>query len=506
MRPQIALIILDGWGYRTEKEYNAIVEAETPFFDRLWAGFPHTLLEASGEAVGLPAGQMGTSEVGHLTIGAGRKIDADLVRISKAAAENKFTSNPAFCQLFSHVKKYNSTLHIQGLVGPGGVHSHSDHLFAFLKTAKAAGVAKIAIDVFTDGRDTPPQSAAKYLKELEDFIKDLEIGFIATASGRFYAMDRDNNWDRLEKAEKAIFDCQGKICKNRQPSEVIAELYKTGAVDEHLEPIIFLDDKDDAYPVRNNDGVLFFNFRADRAKMLSKKIMSQVKEKNLYFVTMTDYGQEIDSVVAFPPEKIETILAEQISLAKLSQAHIAETEKFAHATYYLNGGRQNSYPGETDIIVESRKDVKTHDQAPKMKAKEVADKAIEQINGGTDFIFVNFANADMVGHTANREALIEAVEEVDFQADRIVDAILQKNGLAIISADHGNAEIYYDIVNDAKHTAHTASLVPFIITKAGAKLKDKGSLADITPTILDLFNIKKPDSMTGESLLIKNDI
>lgn len=496
----VVLIILDGWGYREDAEHNAVIKAQTPFFDYLWNKFPHNLLSASGESVGLPIGQMGNSEVGHITIGAGKIIDTDLVRINKAAEKGEFISNPAFIKLFEHVNKNQSTLHIQGLIGSGGVHSHSDHLKAFLGAAKQAGVEKVAIDAFLDGRDTPPQSAAAYLKELEDVIEDLGIGFIATASGRFYAMDRDNNWDRLKKAEEAIFECKGHFCKNRKPSEVVKELYLEGVLDEHLEPIIFLDDKNDAYPIGNNDGILFFNFRADRARMMSSKILDKAEAMNLCFVSMTEYNKDFDCVIAFPSMTIEATLASEISKAGFTQAHIAETEKFAHATYFLNGGKQDVHENEKHILLESYKDISTHDQKPEMRAEAIADQAIEEIKLGTDFIFINFANPDMVGHTANVPAIITALEEVDKQLSRVVTAIEAVGGVAFVTADHGNAELNIDLVTGEKHTSHTTNLVPAIITKIDYNLKS-GGLSDITPTILKIMDINQPVSMTGNPLI-----
>ncbi|MFA6322049.1 MAG: 2,3-bisphosphoglycerate-independent phosphoglycerate mutase [Candidatus Buchananbacteria bacterium] len=503
-KKQVALIILDGWGYRTEKEYNAIIEAETPFFDRLWSSYPHALLEASGEAVGLPAGQIGTSEVGHATIGAGRAIDTHLVRVAKAGRNGEFSTNQAFVDLFNHVKKYDSTLHVQGLIGPGGVHSSEEHLYDFLKTAKAAGLKKIAIHAFTDGRDTPPQSSAEFLKKLEEILESLGVGFIATCMGRYYAMDRDHNWDRLEVATSAMYDGQAKnFCSNKKPSEILSKLYQENILDEFLEPIIFLDENNNCCRIQENDGIFFFNFRADRARMLTKMNLQKSEKNNLFFVTLTEYDRDLHSVVAFPPIKIETNLAEQISLANLTQAHIAETEKFVFATYYFNGSRELPYKNEKDIIIQSRQDVKTHDQAPEMRAKEIADAAIEEIKNGTNFLIINFANADIIGHTANREALIQAVESVDFQADRIVDEIIKNGGTAVMTADHGNAEVYYDIVTDTKHTAHTLSLVPFILTEKNLKIKESGTLADVAPTILEILDLKKPEFMTGQSLIQK---
>lgn len=500
----VALIILDGWGMREEKEYNAIIEAETPFFDLLWSTKPRTLLNASGLAVGLPEGVMGNSEIGHGTIGIGRTIDTDVVRINKTVAKNELGQVAEIKNLFTHVKKYDSVCHVFGLVSPASVHSHTDHLYAFLRAAKEAGIEKVAIHAFTDGRDTSPQSAAEYLAELEGVMDDLQIGFIATASGRFYGMDRDNNWDRIERAEKAIFGGQaGNIIQGKKPSEVVRELYEHDVIDEHLEPIVFLDENGQTLKVEKNDGLFFFNYRGDRGREFSQRVLAQQEELNLYYVTMTDYDSKLGLKVAFQPETVETTLSEQISLAGLRQAHIAETEKFAHVTFFFNSGREKPYENETDILIPSRKDVKTHDEAPKMMAKEIADKAIEQIEQGTDFVLVNLANADMIGHTANREALMEAVEEVDFQCDRIVDAIVKAGGVALVTADHGNAEIYYDLVTDSKHTAHTTNQMPFIVVGSDCQLRQLGTLADIAPTVLDLFGLPQPEFMTGKSLISK---
>ncbi len=511
----VALIILDGWGHREGKEHNAIAEANTPFFDMLWHTYPHTLLNASEEHVGLPAGTIGNSEIGHMTMGAGRVIDTDLVRISNAFKNQELHSNPAFAGLFEHVKKYNSTLHILGMVSPIGVHSHQEHLHGFLQAAKKAGLEKVAIHAFTDGRDAPPQSAAKYLKELENVIKDLGIGYIATASGRYYAMDRDKNWNRTDKVVAALFESFGNKYYSQNPSEVLEELYKLGTLDEYLEPVIFFDDNGKSYPIQNNDGVFFFNFRTDRPRQLSQRITERAKGQNLYFVTMTEYHPALESQVAFPPAKTETTLGAEIAQAGLKQAHIAETEKYAHVTYFFNGGRQEPYENEDDILVESRKDVVTHDFAPEMRAKEITDKALDSLNEGTDFIVINFANADIVGHTANKPAIIKAVETVDRELKRVVEKILELNGFAIITADHGNAEVNVDEHTGANHTAHTLNQVPFIVVsnisisiisppEADPPLADNiqpGRLSDIAPTILKLMDLPQPKAMTGESLI-----
>ena len=496
------LIVLDGWGYREDSTHNAVAAAKKPFFDSLWKKYPTTLIEASGLAVGLPDGQMGNSEIGHTTIGAGKTIDTDLVRIAKAIKNNEFISNPAFHALFAHVKKHDSTLHVKGLVGQGGVHAHSDHLHAFLKAVKEAGITKIAIHIFTDGRDTAPQSAGNFVKEQEKVIEDLGIGFIATASGRFYAMDRDNNWDRLAKAEDAMFHGKATVIhQNKKVSEVLENLYKEGIVDEHLVPMVFLDQNGKGYKVEQNDGIFFFNFRADRARMLSKKIAEKADKENLCFVTLTQYEKELKAHVAFSPVSIETTLAKEISQAGLTQAHIAETEKFPHATYFLNGGVENPYSGESHVMLASRKDVATHDLAPKMRAEGIADAAIAEIEKGTDFIFINFANPDMVGHTANVPAIVEAIEETDLQLSRVVNALEKKGGVAFITADHGNAEVNIDPVTGERHTSHTINPVPVILTQEGVRLAQGGTLANIAPTILELLGVKKPEVMEKSLIL-----
>lgn len=539
---QAVLIVLDGWGYREDTKDNAVAAAKTPVFDRIWNTYPHTLLEASGLAVGLPHGQMGNSEIGHTTIGAGKAMDTDLVRIKKAIDNGDYEKNPAYISLFDHVKKHDSMLHVQGLLGEGGVHSHSDHLFAFVKAAKKAGIKKVAIHVFTDGRDTPPQSAAAYLADLEKLLEEINdethISFVATVSGRFFAMDRDNNWDRLSKVEQALFESKGHVCEIK-PSEFLKQLYVDGKVDEHLEPMVCPTPDGMGCSIKDNDGVFFFNFRADRARMLSTKMLEKKRgahEKplnNVCFVTQTSYGSEYSEeagcLIAFPQALIETTLAKELAAAGFTQAHIAETEKFPHATYFLNGGVEKPYDGEKHILLDSRKDVQTHDQAPEMRAGAIADKAIEEINNGANFIFINFANPDMVGHTANVPAIITAVETVDRELGRVIAALEARNtikdeatgeqkykAVAFVTADHGNAEVNIDQTTGEKHTAHTINPVPAIFTDKDAVLRVSstvsndaalvtkgvsGTLADITPTMLAYFGIGKPATMTGESLI-----
>lgn len=500
IRP-VVLIILDGWGHREAAEHNAIVNARTPHYDEMWRRYPHATLLASEESAGLPKGQIGNSEVGHMTIGAGTVIDTSLVRINKAAQEGRFLENAVFQKLFAHVKKNNSTLHVLGLVSPGGIHSHTDHLKAFLEAAKEAGVKNVAIHAFTDGRDTPPRSAATYLRELENKLSRLGLGRIATVTGRFYAMDRDKNWDRLKQFEDAAFRTAAVLKSSDRPSEAVERQYKQGAIDEHLKPIVFLDEHGSVQPISDNDAVFVFNFRTDRARMLVERALEYAAGKNILIGTMTEYSPKFAVEVAFPPFSIETTLAGEISKAGLSQAHIAETEKFPHATYFLNGGRQGPHEGEEHIMLQSRQDVPTHDLAPKMRAEGIADAALACVEKGTDFIFINFANADMVGHTGNVPAIVEAVEEVDTQLERVVRAVREAGGACVISADHGNAEINIDTLTGEVHTAHTLSPVPCIVTREHLALRPAGTLADLAPTVLQLMGLGKPASMTGETLV-----
>ncbi len=506
MKPKIkplVLVVLDGWGHREDVEHNAIAEARTPFFDSLWKTFPHSLLNASEESVGLPSGQMGNSEVGHMTIGAGKVIDTDLVRITKAMRAGEFHQNSAFNELFRHCLIHNSMLHVIGLVSTGGVHSHVEHLYGFLGAAKDAGVTKVAVHAITDGRDTLPRSGADYLAELEKHLEEIGVGRIATVCGRFYAMDRDHNWNRLEKAEDAMF--RGKAtAKTSRPSEHLREKYAEGVIDELLEPILCTDLEGRTCSIQKNDGVCMYNFRADRARMLSKRITHLCDAENIYLVTMTEYDKEVKTKVAFPPIAISTTLAAEISKAGFTQAHIAETEKYAHATYFLNGGREKPHDKEEHVLIESRKDVMTHDLAPEMRAKEITDAAIERVQRGIDFIFLNYANADMVGHTANKAAIIRAVETVDKELQRLVEAVQKARGVVFITADHGNAELNVDVTSGEKHTAHTMNVVPAILTRSG-KLKN-GGLSDVTPTVLSLIGLQVPETMTGKNLYITSYI
>ncbi len=496
-KKQVALIILDGWGYREEKKDNAIEASKKPIFDSIWNKWPNTLLQASGLAVGLPEGQMGNSEVGHMTIGSGRPLYQDLVRIDQSITSGEYEKNETFLKLFEHVKNNNSVLHVMGLLSDGGIHSHISHLFSFIETAQKNGVKKLAIHAFLDGRDTPPQSGASYLKQLENKIEEIGLGTIASVSGRYYAMDRDKNWERLEKADDVISLGLGDVCEI-SPSKYLENLYEDGTIDELLVPFVCLDKDGSKNVLGKNDGVFFFNFRADRARMMTTKILGRATD-NIMLATMSDYGDGYQTNIVFQSIEIENTLAKVISEYGLSQVHIAETEKFAHATYFLNGGKEKVYENEEDILVPSRKDIKTYDEAPKMSAKEIADIAIKKIEAGVDFIFINFANPDMVGHTADVPAIIEAIEETDAQMGRVVEALTIKGGIAIVTADHGNAEINIDPVSGVKHTAHTTSPVPCVMVGMNEPLRI-GTLADLAPTIFKIFGIQKPSEMTGESL------
>ncbi len=499
---QILLIILDGWGVRPNNKHNAISEANPEYMNYLWDNYPHTTLPASGEAVGLPEGTIGTSEIGHLTIGSGRVIYTDLVRVNKDIENGNFKKNTSFNQLFEHVLHYGSNLHVMGLVSPGGVHSHQDHLFAFLRLAKDKGIKKVLIHVFTDGRDTPPESADKYVNELEKVLNEVGNAHVATINGRYYAMDRDKNWDRTQKAYEALFHGIGGKHTGKSALTVIREQYEKGVGDEFITPQILSSEKGETDTIGKNDGVFFFNFRPDRARQITKLILDKKFELNLNFVTLTQYDKTLPSIVAYPPISIENTLSEALAKNGIKQIHIAETEKYAHVTYFFNGGKETKHENEEFVMIDSRKDIPTHDYAPEMKAAEIADKTIERINSGAEFIVINFANADMVGHTGKFDPTLKAVKFEDEQIRRVTEAMLGKSGVVLITADHGNAEDMYDEVNKQPTTAHSLYPVPFIITDKNIKLlRESASLADIAPTILKLFNLPKPSEMTGESLL-----
>ncbi len=509
---KVALIIMDGWGYREDPRNNAIKEAKTPFFDKIWSEQPHTLLEASGLAVGLPEGQMGNSEIGHTTIGAGSAIDTDLVTIEKAIRTGAFFTNEAFTKLVDHINTHGSKIHMLGLLGDGGVHSHNSHIYAFLELAKQKGLAKdqIVLHLFTDGRDTAPGSAKKYFEELETKMREIGVGVIGSFGGRYFGMDRAGNQDRIDKVMDVLFSCQGNVCHSTEytPAEFMHMQYEkhdpTGKIDEYLEHQLYTHENGKNYFIEKNDGVFFFNFRADRARQLTQDILKHKEKMNLYFVSMTQYGEEIDTVVAFAPADIKTTLAKELSKAHITQAHVSESEKFPHVTFFLNGQSDLVQEGEKHVKIDSRTDIATHDLAPEMKAKEIVDASIEELKTA-DFLVVNFPNADVVGHTGNIPAIIEAVEAVDRECQRLVDHIVSIGGAVLVTADHGNAEVTIDESTGAKHTAHTTNPVPCILVGAGTdtRLRSGGTLADLAPTIIDLFGLPKADSMKGFTLIEK---
>jgi len=490
----VLLLILDGWGFRKEKKGNAVKLAKTPVLDSLFKNHSHTLLKASGPAVGLPAGVMGNSEVGHLTIGAGRILDTDLRRINIAIKNGSFFRNKALLEAVNHAKKNKQKLHFMGLLSDAGVHSHIDHLFALLELAKKKGIQDVYVHAFLDGRDTPPKMAATYLRQLQEKMEQLGIGTLATMMGRFYAMDRDNRWRREHKAYECMVDCVGRKGIS-DPLKALDYAYAKGETDEFVKPTILVD----KCVVDENDSVIFFNFRSDRARELTRAFVwgrfKEFKRKKiigLHFVSLTQYDSLVKISVAFPPVVPQKTLGEVISEAGISQLRIAETEKWAHVTYFFNGLCECVFPNEKRIHIQSTKAVKTYDQTPEMKVRQITDALLRNIHDH-DFFVVNFANGDMVGHTGNLQATTKAVEAVDREMGRII-----KNfpGIIFITADHGNCE---DM--EGEHvTSHTTNDVPLISVNVQGRLRN-GGLADLAPTVLQVMGITKPKEMTGRSLL-----
>lgn len=509
----IGLIILDGWGISNCKKYNAIEQANIQNFRRLLEIYPNTALRANGLDVGLPEGQMGNSEVGHLNIGAGRIVYQDLTRITRDIQNGDFFKNEALVYALEKAKTEGKALHIMGLLSDGGVHSHITHLYALLEMAKRFNLPHVYIHVFLDGRDTPPANALVYIKELEEKILELNTGKIATVSGRYYAMDRDKRWERTEQAYNAIVLGEG--VKADSAVKAVEASYILKETDEFVRPTVIIDSKGEPVgTVKEGDSIIFFNFRPDRARQLTKAFVDKdfegFKRRKGYFrvnfVCMTRYDDEIRDVkVAYEPEIIKNTLGEIISRNKMKQLRIAETEKYAHVTYFFNGGEEKPFPGEDRILIPSPK-VPTYDLKPEMSAYEVTETVIEKINNKEyDFIVLNYANPDMVGHTGNYEAAVKAVEFVDDCLNKVITAIDEQNGTAIIVSDHGNCEqmAYYE--TGEPYTAHSSNKVPFILVSRKLKdcrLREGGILADIAPTILDIFAIEKPEEMTGSSLII----
>ncbi len=500
MKKPIVLTILDGYGLREEEHGNAVKLANNPTFNELWNTYPHTKLTASGQLVGLPKGQMGNSEVGHMNIGAGRIVYQPLELINKSIEDKEFFQNEEIKKVMLHVKENDSKLHLMGLVSDGGVHSHINHLLALLEMCKIEKVDNVYLHLFTDGRDVPPKSAYIYIERVEKKLKELGIGTIASISGRYYAMDRDNNFDRLKKAYDVIVNNLGDVQKS--PKEYIEKSYQENITDEFFLPAKFTEHGN----LEENDGVIAFNFRKDRLRELFTAItnpdeieMDTKKFTNVKTVTMMPVVHTVKAPHAFDDPKLTNILGEYIEKNNLSQLRIAETEKYAHVTFFFDGGKEVDYNKEKKILVPSPK-VATYDLKPEMSADEVTEKLLKELPN-TDLVILNFANGDMVGHTGVLEAAIKAVETIDKDLKKIYDKVMELGGILIVTADHGNCEEMLDD-NDNVITSHTTNPVPFIITEKGLKLHP-GKLGDIAPTILDLMNLEKPQEMTGESLIEK---
>ena len=500
------LCILDGYGLRKEKENNAVALANKPNLDKIFEEYNMVEGMASGTYVGLPEGQMGNSEVGHLNIGAGRIVYQDLTRISKAIDDGDFFTNEALMKAVNHSLENNSAFHIMGLLSNGGVHTHNSHLYALLELAKRNGLKKVYVHCFMDGRDTPPSNGIKFVKELEDEIKRIGVGKIATLCGRYYAMDRDKNYDRV----KIAYDLLTKKIGEKYDSAVTATetSYKNNLTDEFIKPCIIVDDED-SY-IKDNDSVVFFNFRPDRARQISRAFcdddftfFDRKKINNLVYVCMTEYDPTINNkLVAFGEKEIKDHLGEVVANAGLMQLRTAETEKYAHVTFFFNGGKEEPCKNEERALVPSPKEVPTYDLKPEMSAPKVCENVVNAVDSGKyDLIVVNFANPDMVGHTGVLEAAIKAIETVDTCVGKIFDKIIEKNSNMFIIADHGNAELMKD-ENGNPYTAHTNNPVPFcLITPEKYKLKEGGRLCDVAPTILKLMGIKQPELMTGIPLI-----
>jgi len=500
MKKPIVLTILDGYGLREEEHGNAVKLANNPVFTELWEKYPHTTLTASGQLVGLPKGQMGNSEVGHMNIGAGRIVYQPLELINKAIADKEFFRNEILKSVMSHVKENESKLHIMGLISDGGVHSHINHLIALLDMCKMENITNVYLHLFTDGRDVAPKSAYNYISKVEEKLQELGFGTIASISGRYYAMDRDNNYDRLKKAYDVIVNDFGKV--ETSPKEYIEKSYNEGITDEFFLPAKFVTQGN----MTENDGVIAYNFRKDRLRELMTAItnpeeveMDTVKFNNVKTITMLPVVNTVKAPHAFNDPELTNILGEYIEKQNLSQLRIAETEKYAHVTFFFDGGKEVDYKNEKKILIPSPK-VATYDLQPSMSADRVTEKLLEELEN-MDLVILNFANGDMVGHTGILEAAIEAVETVDKDLKKIYDKVVELGGVLLVTADHGNCEEMLDENNNIL-TAHTTNPVPFIITKENLTLHP-GKLGDIAPTILDLMNIEKPDEMTGESLIEK---
>lgn len=506
-----ALIILDGFGCRDEVIGNAVKQAETPNFDRYWNTYAHNQLTASGEAVGLPDGQMGNSEVGHLNIGAGRIVYQSLTRVNLSIKKGDFFEIEAFVKSMQHAKDNNKALHLLGLLSDGGVHSHINHLFALLELAKKMGLEKVYVHAFLDGRDVGPQTAKQYIEQTETKMKELGVGQIATVSGRYYSMDRDKRWDRVKKAYDALVYGEGP--KYNDPQAVIVDSYENGIFDEFVIPSVVTDKNGEPIgKVEDEDSMIFYNFRPDRAIQISRTFANEdfhdfdrgeQVPKNLDFVMLTNFSETVDGYVAYNPTNLDNTVGEVLAQNNLNQLRIAETEKYPHVTFFMSGGREKEFPGEKRILIDSPK-VATYDLKPEMSAYEVTDALLAELETGQqNAIILNFANPDMVGHSGMLKPTIAAIEAVDKCLGKVVDKILELGGDAIITADHGNSDEVITLEGQPM-TAHTTNPVPVIITKDGINVREGGILADLAPTLLDLLNVEKPAEMTGTTLIDKN--
>ena len=509
-RPTV-LMILDGFGINPKKEANAIALANTPVIDGLLETYPHAKGYASGMAVGLPDGQMGNSEVGHLNMGAGRIVYQELTRITKAIQDGDFFTNPALLDAVKNCKEKDSALHLYGLLSDGGVHSHNTHLYALLELAKREGLTKVYVHCFMDGRDTPPESGKEFILALEEEIKKIGVGKIATVMGRYYAMDRDNNYDRVQKAYDAL--TKGEGAPAASAAEGIQASYDEGVTDEFVKTIVVQENGAPVATIKEGDSIIFFNFRPDRAREISHIFCDDEFDKfdrgprlKVTYIAFTDYDPLIlNKEVAFVKQEVNNTFGQWLSAKGLKQARIAETEKYAHVTFFFNGGVEKPNEGEDRILVNSPKEVPTYDLKPEMSAPEVCRNICEAIRGGKyDVVITNFANPDMVGHTGVLPAAIKAIETIDTLVGKVVEAIKEVDGQLFICADHGNCEQMVDYVTGEPHTAHTTNPVPFILVNADPKysLREGGCLADIVPTLIELMGETQPKEMTGKSLLV----
>jgi len=509
MAGSLVLIVMDGWGVSRRREDNPTLKAKLPYINKLMETAPLTMLGASGPDVGLPGGQMGNSEVGHLTLGAGRVVFQELSRINRSIESGEFALNPNLTELLDEIMAGAGALHLMGLLSDGGVHSHQEHLYALMRAAKARGLGKVYIHAILDGRDTPPKSGKGYMEALLEKIKEIGVGQVASVSGRFYAMDRDRRYERLERAYRAI--AEGKGVEASGPVAAIEASYAAGKTDEFMEPAVIVSNGAPVGPLAASDGVIFFNYRADRAREITESFISEdftgfargAKPVFSGFLTMTEYDATFPVKTLFTPETYVNILGEVVSLKGLSQFRVAETEKYAHVTFFFNGGREEPFPGEDRLLIPSNREVATYDKAPEMRSAEIAEATVERMDTKDDgFILVNLANGDMVGHTGVMAAAVLACEAVDAAVGKIVEKARSKGRAVIITSDHGNVEQMIDYEKNCPYTAHTTNPVPLILvgdSTARVHLSE-GGLADVAPTILKIMGIGVPAEMTGKPL------